>query len=201
MNMIHSAKQWLPEIPVALCSDCALGPEDVLIVRPDNDTGGRIPKIGMYDLSPPEWDTVLYLDADTKIVADVRFLFELIEDGWDLALSQAVVQELYQYPFIDEKQRRRTRKVIGALRVTQYSSGVMAFGRNEQTADLFATWRAQWHPRERRDQAALARAIYRCPVRVYTLGYEWNTVAEYARKKHITTAGVMHYPMRARRKK
>jgi hypothetical protein len=198
-QMIASVRQWMPGVPIALCSDRALGPEDVLVRRRDADVGGRLAKLGMYELTPQEWDAVLYLDADTKLVADVGFLFDVIEDGWQLAICLAIVQEMRHYPFVSEEQRRRTRAALGTLKITQWSSGVMAFGRDEETARLFKRWRREWRPAERRDQAALMRAIYRSPVRVYTLGYEWNTVANYVRSRNIVTAGVMHYPMRARR--
>lgn len=198
-KMIASVRRWMPGVPVALCSDRALGPEDILVARRDVDIGGRYAKIGMYELSPQEWDPVLYLDADTELVADVGFLFGLIENGWQMAITRAIVQEMRNYPFVSPGQRKRTRAALGTLRVTQYSSGVIAFGRDEETARLFKRWRREWRPAEGRDQAALMRAIYRSPVRIYTLGYEWNTVAGYVRKRHIVTAGVMHYPVRARR--
>lgn len=198
-RMIASVRRWMPGVPVALCSDRPLGPEDVLVKRRDADIGGRYAKIGMYELSPQEWDPVLYLDADTELVADIGFLFELIEDGWQMAITKAIVREIRHYPFVSQQQRTRTRAALGTLQVIQYSSGVIAFGRDEETARLFRRWRREWQPAERRDQSALMRAIYRNPIRIYTLGYEWNTVVGYVRKRQITTAGVMHYPMRARR--
>jgi hypothetical protein len=199
LRMIRSAGKHVPEIPVVLCSDRALGPEDVLIRQPDRDSGGRRAKIGMYTLSPAEWDVVLYLDADTEIVGDIRVLFELVEDGWDLVICKAVVGELRHYPFVGPGQRKRTRAATGTLRVTQYSSGVMAFGRSERVARLFERWSKEWKPGERRDQAALMRALHREPLRVYSLGEEWNTVPRFARRRGIRTAGILHYPMRARR--
>jgi hypothetical protein len=62
---------------------------------------------------------------------------------------------------------------------------------------FFARWLKGWDKYAGRDQGALIRAMYTGPLRVYLLGNEWNTFPKYT--KGITTAGLYHYPGRARR--
>ena len=54
-----------------------------------------------------------------------------------------------------------------------------------------------WERHAQRDQGALIRALYTDPLKVLVLGNEWNTFPKYT--KGIKTAGLMHYPGRARR--
>ena len=45
LTLMGSIKRYLPEVPVCLCADRKIGPEDVLVVREDgpgkSDVGGR----------------------------------------------------------------------------------------------------------------------------------------------------------------
>ena len=81
LALMESAKYYMPDIPICLCSDRSIGPEDVLVVQPDSDIGGRRAKLKAYELSPQEWKAVLYLDADTEVVAPIYRYWEWIEDG------------------------------------------------------------------------------------------------------------------------
>jgi hypothetical protein len=90
-----------------------------------------------------------------------------------------------------------TAKQIRTLHTLQYNGGVWAFGRNARVARFFKRWQKEWERHAQRDQAALIRAMYTEPLKVYVLGNEWNTFPRYT--KGITTAGLFHYPGRARR--
>ena len=200
LRLMKSIKQHMPEIPVALCADRKIGPEDLLIVQPDSDIGGRRAKLKAYELSPAEWDAVLYLDADTVVVGNIRFYFELIEDGWEFVICKDphLMDTMHHFrrrnnlPELEE-----TAKQIHTLHTLQYNGGVWAFGRNERIARFFARWLKAWDKYAGRDQGALIRAMYTEPLKVYLLGNEWNTFPKYT--KGITTAGLMHYPGDARR--
>lgn len=199
-TMMATAKEHMPEIPICLCSDRPIGQEDVLVTQPDSDIGGRRAKLKAYELTPAEWESVLYLDADTEVVGDIRFYFELIEDGWEFVICKDPHLMDTMHAF-----RRRhnlaeleeTAEQIHTMHTLQYNGGVWAFGRNKRVARFFARWLAEWEKYAQRDQGALIRAMYTEPLRVYLLGNEWNTFPKYT--KGITTAGLMHYPGRARR--
>jgi hypothetical protein len=198
--MMESAKKHLPGIPICLSAAGPIGPEDILVVQPDSDIGGRRAKLAAYDVTPPEWDVVLYLDADTEIVGDIRLWFELVEDGWEFVITKDphLQDTLYAY-------RRRNNMAeltvlenqISTLNALQLNGGVWSFRRTPRVARFFKRWQDYWEENAGRDQGPLVRALYEEPLQMYVLGNQWNTVEKYC--KGIKTAGLMHYPGRARR--
>lgn len=204
-KMMATAKQHMPEIPICLCSDRKIGGEDVLVKQPDgpgtgSDIGGRRAKLKAYALAPAEWEAVLYLDADTEVVGDIRFYFQLIEDGWEFVICKDphLMDTMHAFRRRNNlEELDETAEQIHTMHTLQYNGGVWAFGRNERVARFFARWLAEWERHAQRDQGALIRAMYTEPLRVYLLGNEWNTFPKYTRG--IVSAGLMHYPGRARR--
>jgi hypothetical protein len=200
LKMMQTAKRHMPEIPICLCSDRKIGPEDVLIVEEDTDIGGRRAKLRAYELAPAEWEAVLYLDADTEVVGDIRFYFQLIEDGWEFVICKDPHLMDTMHAFRRPNNLEELEETIAEIHTghtLQYNGGVWAFGRHERVARFFTRWLAEWEKHAQRDQGALIRAMYTEPLRVYLLGNEWNTFPKYTRG--IKTAGLMHYPGRARR--
>lgn len=199
---ITSWKEHVPDIPVALVSDKPLGEgEDIFIEEDDADIGGRSVKTRIYDLAPVEWEYVLYLDADTEIISsDVTFFFDLLEDGWELVFcinppKYALAREMLRPDNRDEC--LETFAQLGSDEILQLNGGVFAFRRNGRTANLMRLWHQEWQRFGARDQAALDRALYANPVRIYTLGQEWNTIIRYTEAER--SAAVIHHPMSARR--
>ena len=86
--MMTSAKKYMPDIPICLVAAKRIGPEDVLIIEPDSDIGGRRAKLKAYELAPAEWQAVLYLDADTEVVAPIYPYFQWVEDGWEFVICK-----------------------------------------------------------------------------------------------------------------
>ena len=200
LRMMKSAKKFMPDIPIALCSDRKIGPEDVLIVEPDSDIGGRRAKLKAYELAPAEWQSVLYLDADTVVVGDIRFYFQLIEDGWEFVICKDphLMDTMHSFRRKgNQSELADTEKQISTLHTLQYNGGVWAFARNDCVRRFFQRWQAEWERYAGRDQGALIRAMYTEPLKIYLLGNEWNTFPKYT--KGIETAGLMHYPGDARR--
>jgi hypothetical protein len=200
LRLMKSIKHHMPEIPICLCSDRKIGPEDILVKQPDSDIGGRRAKLKAYHLSPKEWTAVLYLDADTKVVGDIRFYFQLIEDGWEFVICKDphLMDTMHAFKRKgNQLELHETANKIYTLHTLQYNGGVWAFGRNKRVARFFKRWLAEWERHAQRDQGALIRAMYTEPLKVYLLGNEWNTFPKYT--KGIKTAGLMHYPGDARR--
>jgi hypothetical protein len=207
LALMRSIKTYLAEIPVCLCSDRRIGPEDVLVLREDgegsgNDIGGRKAKLSAYDVTPAEWDAVLYLDADTEIVppADVRRFFDWIEDGWEFVICKDphLMDTLQAYARRNNyAEMALLQKTFGTLNALMYNGGVWAFARSERVKRFFARWQRNWEKHAQRDQGPLLSAMHEDPLRVLLLGNEWNTFPKYSRG--VTTAGLMHYPGRARR--
>lgn len=190
----------MPGVPAALVGATPLGREDVFIEQPDADIGGRIAKISIDDLAPLEWEYVLYMDADTEVTADVSFLFQVLADGWELVICKNpsrfhIMSNAYRPDNHDEIDE--TVAFMGGGELMQLNGGVFGYRRNERTKRFFKRWRAEWERYGKRDQAALLRALYAEPLRVLVLGNEWNTVTRYDPPER--SAGVLHYPMEARR--
>ncbi len=199
-RLMESAKRHMSDVPICLCAASKIGPEDVLIEQPDSDVGGRRAKLKAYELSPAEWQAVLYLDADTEVVAPIYRYFEWVEDGWEFVICKDphLMDELTSFERRNNgTEMRDTVNRLGTVRTLQFNGGVWAFGRNERIAAFFARWQAEWEVHAQRDQGALVRALYADPLRVWLLGNEWNTFPKYS--KGVTTAGLMHYPGDARR--
>jgi len=203
---IRSVHRHMPGVPVALVSDRPLGTEDVFIEHADGpgvegaDIGGRSVKTRIYDLAPGEWEYVLYLDADTELTAPVPFLFDLLRDGWDMAICENPGKYHIATNMIrpdNQPEMETTEAEIGTLELLQLQGGVFSFRRNERTATLFHAWHDEWQRWGKRDQGALLRAMYKHPVKLYLLGIEWNTSNRYPAPNG--TAGIMHYQMEARR--
>lgn len=199
-QMMESAKQHMPDIPIAMSGVEPLGIEDVFIEKPDSDVGGRRAKLKAYELAPKEWDSVLYLDVDTTVHADISFYFELIEDGWEFVICKDphLMDTMHAFRRANNLEDfTETQEVIFTLHTLQFNGGVWAFGRNKNIAAFFNRWQAEWEKHAQRDQGALIRAMYTDPLKVYVLGNEWNTFEKYS--KGITSAGLRHYPGMARR--
>jgi hypothetical protein len=130
-------------------------------------------KLNLDTLSP--FDATVYVDADTRIGADIGALFDVVEDGWDMAMAYSGRQDGDLMGHIVEAERKATVGAIGCDNILGLQAGVFAFARNERTAALFAAWREEWERFRAHDQAALLRALYRSPARVWLLGSPWNS--------------------------
>jgi len=200
LRLMESAKKHMPDVPIALCAAKKIGPEDVLITQPDSDVGGRRAKLRAYELAPGEWGAVLYLDADTEVVAPIYRFFEWIEAGWEFVITKDPHLMDTMHAFERRNNKRElleTEQAVRTLHTLQWNGGVWAFGRNARVKGFFDRWLREWEVHAQRDQGALVRAMYEAPLRILTLGNEWNTFLKYS--KGVTTAGLMHYPGNARR--
>lgn len=200
-RLMETAKKHVPEIPIVLCAAKKIGLEDALVKQPDSDIGGRRAKLKAYELTPSEWQAVLYLDADTEIISpDVRFYFELIEDGWEFVICKDphLMDTMFSFRRPNNlAELLATEREIFTLHTLQINGGVWAFGRNKRVAAFFKRWQAEWERYAQRDQGALIRALYTDPLRVFYLGNEWNYFQKYS--KGLQAAAIKHFPGRARR--
>jgi hypothetical protein len=197
---IQTWKKFMPEVPVALCSDRPLGGEDILIRVPEVDVGARSQKIRIYDLAPQEWDYVLYLDADTELIQPVPFLFQALQDGWEFLICKnpgKFVLSSHMGRSDNTDECKQTFDLWGTDQMTQWNGGVFSFRRCPRVQRFFQVWHEEWQRWGKRDQGALLRALWRNPPLMYPLGNEWNLVPTYDPVER--SAGILHHPMSARR--
>jgi hypothetical protein len=120
----------------------------------------------------PSADT-LYLDADTHVLSDAIMVgFDILDDGWDMVITPSDKQDDQWLWHCDEHDREATRNEVGPS--TQLQAGVFWFRKSERVAEFFRAWREEWLRFKGQDQGALLRALERCPIRVWLLGYPFN---------------------------
>lgn len=199
-RLIKSFKKYLPDIPVAFVGTTPMNTgEDFFIQQPDADVGGRIAKLKVNELAPKEWQYILYLDADTEIVSsDVTFLFQVLQDGWEYVICRDYMPSIQKQRRSDNAaEMKLTFEVLGDDHLMSWNGGVFSFRRNKRTAQFFTNWIQEWNRWGRRDQAALLRAMWSIPLKIFMLGHEFNTVPHYFDPNK--TAGILHHATKARR--
>jgi hypothetical protein len=202
LRCIESLRRHMPGLPVCLVSDRPLGPEDLFVCEGDSDIGARGVKTRIYDLAPAEWEYVLYLDADTELLAPVDSLFRVLADGWHLVIcpnpDKYVLAGNMKRPDNGDE-LAETFRLMGSDELLQFNGGVFAFRRCGATAGFFEGWHREWTRWAKRDQAALDRQLYAAPVRVWTVGSEFNRIDRYEAPTKRTA--IAHHPTEARRTK
>jgi len=161
------------DLPVAVISDEALEGADHMILHGEVDRGARAQKTRMYSLSP--FKETLFLDADTELVSDPAFGFELL--GYvDVVMGQDSSRKLsdVKWPHLDQHELQKTREEIG-VDVLYFNSGAIFFRRNEGTRRMFQAWSREWERYGKHDQMALVRAIHKNPVRIAPMRPPFNT--------------------------
>jgi len=131
----------------------------------------RWAKLSLDTLSP--YAQTLYLDADTRARGSMMAGFELLEDGWDMAMALSRNQETDWLWHCSEDDRQMTEARLRHKGV-QYGAGVMFVAWGERTRALWAAWREEWGVFAGQDQGAFMRALQRVRVRLWILGGTWN---------------------------
>ncbi len=121
------------------------------------------------------FDSTCYLDADTRPYADLSPGFQMLRDGWELVISHSEHQDGEDFLWhVSFAERRATTDEGGNPMPLVLQGGVFFFRKCEAIHALFEAWRVEWVRWGDEDQAALLRALYRQPVRVWLLGRAWN---------------------------
>ena len=157
LQRVHS---W----PVEVVRNAPLGLTDM--------QASRWAKTHLLDLVP--FEQILYLDADTRVQGDLSAGFQVLDDGWDIALAFSENQGQDWLWHVGDEERNATRAAWGGMEPLQLQAGMMFVARNERTYELFAEWQRQWAQWKDQDQGALLRALRIKPVRVWLFGRPWN---------------------------
>lgn len=198
-RLLRSIRQHMPNTPVMLVGDQPLNEGEAhFLETPRGDIGARSVKVRIDELAPATWERVLYLDADTELIAPVPFLFDIVKE-WDFAICKNpqrfhAAQHMVRPDNGDEC--RETFKQWGTDQMMQWNGGVFSFQRNKRTDAFFRAWHQEWLRYGKRDQAALLRALWAHPLKLYPLGNEWNLVPVY--DPISRSAGIVHHVTEAR---
>jgi len=142
------------------------------ILFEDAGPGARWAKLNVDHLV--DYDNVIYLDADTRIHEDLSPAIAML-DRFDLILAPSVQQGESLMNHISPEERTLTLEEIENPHPLQLQAGVLFFNRR-RCRRLFELWREEWQRYRDQDQAAFLRALYRSPVRIWILGYGWNSL-------------------------
>lgn len=157
------------DLPVTVVGERVNGLEHIGF---DDSGSGRWAKLNLDQISPYEY--TVYLDADTRVHGDISAGLGILHDSWDIAISPSTKQGTDLLWHVDLPEREATFLELGKDSLVQLQGGVIFFRKSPEVHALFGAWREEWQRWRGQDQAALLRALYRCPVRLWLLSNEWN---------------------------
>lgn len=158
-----------PTLAVAIISDTRIegaGFSTRQIPFDDPRSGARWAKLNLDTLSP--FEQTVYLDADTRPRGSLAPLFCALDDGYELVIAPSVAQGCKALWHVDTEEREATLDTFGFTPI-QLQAGVFAYRKCEAITALFQAWREEWERYQGQDQAALLRALYQVPVRVWLM--------------------------------
>jgi len=166
---IRTLKRYNSFPVTVICEEEMNGHNCVLFDRPGY--GARWAKLSADRLV--EYDNVLYLDADTRIMANLQIAFTILEGGWDMLMTPSLHQDTEVFHHVGKNERVRTLAELQNPHPLQLQAGVMFFNRR-RCERFFSIWRDEWLRWKDKDQAAFMRALHREPIKIMLLGRDWN---------------------------
>jgi len=158
------------DLPISVIGDYVIGADNIEF--PQVDAGGRWAKLNIDRLVPYQF--ILYIDADTRVYGKLDAGFEMLEDGWDIAMACSSQQGDDLLWHVGQEEREATLLDGRNSLPLQLQAGVMFVRKCKETDRLFSAWRSEWLRWKGEDQAALLRALEVVPVRLWLLGHPWN---------------------------
>jgi hypothetical protein len=155
--------KWKHDWPVTVIDEARLALQD---------PGGRWAKLNALEVTP--WESVLYIDADSRIRGDLSGGFRILDDGWDMAICPSTQQGGDLFWHVGDGERQVTLYELG-YEPLQLQGGLWFVKRNERVLNFFAAWRCEYLRFKDQDQAAFLRALAAVPLKVWLLGFPWNS--------------------------
>ncbi|HUV67117.1 MAG TPA: hypothetical protein VMW24_24730 [Sedimentisphaerales bacterium] len=173
--------------------------DDIVIPSAMRDRRARYQKTKIWSLAPAEWELVLYMDVDMLVKTKLDAFFNILSDGWEMVVTlsppdAALVHHAQRRKY--EAENLFTNKALGGDRWLQIAGGVWAWRRCEATETLLKTFHTEWRRFKHTDQQAMMRALWKCPVRMWTFGTEWNTFVH--KRDYKRSVGIYHFATAAR---
>ncbi|MAK60180.1 MAG: hypothetical protein CMK09_04300 [Ponticaulis sp.] len=172
----ESLKRHNPDLPVTLFTDKELSSpfiDQVELIEP----GHKRAKVDFIDKGP--YDRSIYIDSDTKIVADITDVFGIL-DRFDVAGVHDFSRKSSRWCDIPEYD-----EIPYAF--PEFNGGVLLFKKCEATDTLFNMWREYFqkykHMTNGQDQASLRISLWRSGVQLHSLPTEFNVRNQAQRNK------------------
>lgn len=183
LEAVQSIRKFHDDIDVIVYVDKLIEIEDCEVVldvpRTDNEvesltTLSRLKKINLD--RDVKTKTVLYMDVDCRVRADLSAYFEAIDDGFDFVITPSTVQGDRWAQHTTQLDRDNTIDLIGYTPL-QMQCGVFAYRRTMRVISFFAQWRKEYGLYSDKDQLAFTRALYLKPMKVHILSPVFNNGA------------------------
>lgn len=193
---VASLHEHMPGLPVVLVGDgpvegaehvgwTGASPFDLKADKNYRFKAGRV-KPHLYHAAP--WQQVLYMDCDTRVLADLTPAFDLLDTYSMLptyhpdphrAVPTQNVAALYNKPragwYHNRREREATIAEWGDGDVPYWNSGVLFYRHCAAVERVMAAWYQQWLRWEQWDeQLALMRATWENPLPLLVLPVAWN---------------------------
>jgi hypothetical protein len=142
--------------------------------HPDLSGGypGRMAKVSLAMVTP--FDQTLFLDADTRVRSSALSVgFDILSAGWDMVM----VASQFGLSHLSEEDRLHTLDRLLHSDPLQINTGVIWFNKNEEVISFFKVWRKEWKRFKHRDQGAFLRTLHQNPIKLFLLGYPFNSSA------------------------
>lgn len=171
---IESLKQF-HDWPVVVASNDPLAYMNRVDLPVNCDPIGRAAKTDMNGSVPLDWEHVLYLDADTRVNGDLSCGFDILDAGFDMVIAPSTNQADDVLWHINEGERFATLNEIVNPEPLQLQGGVFWVNLTSGPAKAFmGEWFREWRRWHEQDQAALLRALYNLPLRIWLLSNVFN---------------------------
>jgi len=161
---VASFRNCLPSIPIITIDD--ENPQWT------NAQQSRYLKTQLPNLVPDEWDSFLYVDSDTRLLSsDIMVMKDHLENGFDIVITPSQSQSFWH---IIEDENKYTLETLDYYPL-QFQCGVFACKKNDRIKQLFNLWWFEWLKYTDQDQAAFLRAYHQNPVKLWCMGYPFNS--------------------------
>jgi hypothetical protein len=165
----------LPAHPIFLITDqtTAVDLPGVEVIRTDFVFGGKLRKAEMLDFLPPQHDSFLFLDSDTRVLDDISLGFVKAETH-GVAVAPAPHFSLNSFFGFG---RLMNSEQVPRLGQMQYNTGVIFWVRSPSVDQLMLRWRelAQKHQEQGfSDQPFFTLAMEQLAFSPYTLPATYN---------------------------
>lgn len=162
-NSAESVKKYCPDLPVHIFTDEPTADDSHFdSVAPIANPHYRS-KVDYLPRSP--FQRTLYLDADTRVCADIREMFDLL-DRFDIAFTHAHLRA-WTY------RQAWTRQLPYSF--PQFNGGVILYKNSEPVIEFLEKWKTAFHETGfEKDQVTLRELIWKSDISVATLPPEYN---------------------------
>lgn len=177
VHSVDSLRRHCPGLPAVLFTDRPAhgAPFDEVRVV---EVGHIRAKVDLLAQSP--FDQSLYLDSDTRVVHDLRDVYEVL-DRFDLAMCHDFARKR------ETMSRHIPEYAAIPYAFSEFNGGVILYGNSEAARRFLELWRQRFHQyREQTkgwDQASLRVAAWESRARILTLPPEFNVRSEAVRRR------------------